>query len=290
MVGCWSQGLRVVLRAVTKSRGFGIVSKEGGTVFKKAERTFFKRRDEAAEENQEEGSPASIELLLATLFTATPSLRAKFFANPTKQVGKQLPPPEYWTYSTDDAKRKLERAQLARGVLLEIAKRVREGELSSTVNTDSIFEDYFAPIVRVSQRSFNATFVLSIGAFIAGLGLIGSGVYIALYSPAGTNSTIVGSIFGGGGAISALGSVYAMAQSGIREATSDHARLRVVLTGFATELGQLRSLAEGEEPPLDSELGSVNRINLEIRESMGDALKGLMSSTRTDGTDATSSD
>jgi hypothetical protein len=140
----------------------------------------------------------------------------------------------------------------------------------------------------VSQRSFYTIFLLSIGAFLAGVGLIISGVYIANHPPDGTNSTIVASIFGGAGAISALGSVFAMAKSGIREATSDHARLRVVLTGFATELGQLRALAEGKEgsrPTVDS----VTKINLQIRESMRSALLDLYS-PRTSAPDATTNE
>jgi hypothetical protein len=57
---------------------------------------------------------------------------------------------------------------------------------------------------------FNTMFALSIGVFLVGVGLIVVGVYIAIESPAGTNSTVVANIFGGSGAVSALGSVFAM--------------------------------------------------------------------------------
>ena len=33
---------------------------------------------------------------LATILTASPNLRAKLFANPTKVVGKQIPRRKYW--------------------------------------------------------------------------------------------------------------------------------------------------------------------------------------------------
>jgi len=213
---------------------------------------------------------------LATLLTATPKLRAKLLANPTTEVGKQLPAPDYWTYSRDEGMRARERAELAKDVLLAIAASVKNGELSSTVNTDSVFEDYFTPIVRASERSFATTFRLSIGLFLTGLALIGSGVYIAITSPAGTNSTIVASIFGGSGAVSALGSVFALATSGIRDATRDHARLWVTLTGFATELGQLRALAEVDREPTRE---SVSDINAEIRMAMERAVQDLYSTT-----------
>jgi len=213
---------------------------------------------------------------LATLLTATPKLRARLLANPTAEVGKQLPSPAHWTYSLDEGIRAQQRAKLAKDVLLAIAASVKHGELASTVNTDSVFEDYFTPIVRASERSFNTTFRLSVGAFVTGIALIGAGVYIAIASPAGTNSTVVASIFGGTGAISALGSVLAMAASGIRDATRDHARLWVTLTGFATELGQLRALAEIDKVPTQK---SVTEINAEIRTSMERAVRDLYSTT-----------
>lgn len=229
-----------------------------------------------SQEDQQELSSRDIERLLTTLITGTPKLRAKFFANPTGQVGKQLPDKKYWPYNSNADLRRREKAELAKGILLEVAQSVKNGDLSSTVNTDSVYEDYFAPIVKVSQRSFNTMFFLCIGAFFAGLGLISSGIYIAIASSGETNSTIVGSIFGGSGAISVLGSVFAMAMSGIREATRDHAKLQIILTGFATELGQLRALAESEGG--SPEVEGVTRINREIRASMRDALLDVYSS------------
>src|SRR5439155_15140114 len=175
---------------------------------------------------------------LATLLAATPSLRAKFFTKPTK-LGRQLPPRKYWDYGINPKllpwhpwefvrERHYKRARLAQQTLEEMAKRIDEGELSSSVNTDAIFEDFFLPIVRVSQRTFNAIFILSIAAFIVGSGLIGAGVYIALYPPKHGSSTILGSVFGGTGAVSALSGVYAMATKGIARASTSNAKLRTV--------------------------------------------------------------
>jgi hypothetical protein len=112
--------------------------------------------------------------------------------------------------------------------------------------------------------------------------LIGSGVYIAIYPPSSGNSTVVASVFGGSGAVSALGAVYAMAKEGIRDAALDHARLRAVLTGFATQLGQLRAVAER---PLEEQLSSrldlepIEKINDDITKSMEAALKMIPSPT-----------
>jgi hypothetical protein len=231
---------------------------------------------------------------LATLLTATPNLRARFLANPTREAGKSLPPVKYWDYSPPPGWRWLpwywygspfrhrkERARLAKAILEQMTRQVKDQKITAAVNTDSVFEEYFAPIVRVSQRSFTSVYLLSIAAFVAGLGLIGIGTYIAVSPRSGTNSTVVASIFGGSGAISALGAVYAMATQGIREATLDHARVRVVLTAFATQIGQLRAIIE--RPPgddtqtIDALIAHAGTLNNSIKTSMEAALIGIPS-------------
>lgn len=224
--------------------------------------------------------------VLSALLTATPNLRARFFANPTRQAGKSLPPAKSWDYRPSGSlwlpwnwygspfRYRRERALLAKSTLRKITSQVQSGDLSASVNTDSVFEEYFAPIVKVSQRSYTAVFYLSIAAFIAGISLIGAGVYLAITPRTGTNSTVVSSIFGGSGAISALGAVYSMASRGIREATLDHARVRLVLTAFATQLGQLRAIIE--KPP-QQKIPEAKELNDAIENSMIAALEGIPS-------------
>jgi hypothetical protein len=226
---------------------------------------------------------------LAGVLTATPNLRAKFFANPTKTVGSNLPPTKYWDYGDGVYPlwqwikryrwRRRVRACLAQAILEEIASQIKDNKLSSTVNTDAVFEDFFAPIVRVSQRSFTSVFALSWAAFAAGLVLIGFGVYIAVHPPSSGNSTVVATVFGGSGAISALGAVFAMATRGIRDAALDHARLRAVLTALATQLGQLRAIAERPVEDLGKaiDLKPVEEINSDITRAMESALKMIPS-------------
>lgn len=222
---------------------------------------------------------------LATVLTSSPNLRAKLFANPTKTVGKQLPARKYWDYGIDAyllfvrpwrfvVQRHRYRAALAKKTLEAIAKRIELGRLTSAVNTDAVFEDFFGPIVRVSQRTFNGVFALSVLAFIVACGLIGAGVYIAIYPPAHGSSTVLGSVFGASGAVGALGSAYAMAIGGITTEARRNARLRLVLTGFATQLGQLRGFAEFEprngrpRPPLQE----IRDTNSAIYDAMDAAL------------------
>jgi hypothetical protein len=223
---------------------------------------------------------------LATLLTSTPSARAKLFTNPTRYVGRSMPPNRYWNYKGVSSswwlpKKWIEfrraRRELATKVLGDISDRIGENGVASAVNTDAVFEEFFTPIVKTSQRSFTSVFMLSWAAFFAGLGLIGVGSYLAIYPPTNVDSTVVSSIFGGSGAISALGAVYTMAKQGIREATLDHARLRMVLTGFATQLGQLRALAEAATKPDDASIATAKDINAAVTDAMNGALKNLPS-------------
>jgi hypothetical protein len=127
-------------------------------------------------------------------------------------------------------------------VLQKIQGEISNLKVKADVNADSVFEEYFAPIVKVSQRSFATVYALSIAAFITGVCLIAVGAYVAIASPSGTNSTVVASIFGGSGALSALGSLYKLATTGITEAMDELARVRIVMTSFATQLGQIRAV------------------------------------------------
>ena len=224
---------------------------------------------------------------LAALLTATPSLRAQFFGNPIRAIGKALPPSKYWAYEGGSSMllpwfwyqplryRKARRA-LAKAVFDKVAGQVENQKLSSSINTDSVFDEFFSPIVRASQRSFTSVYVLSWAAFVIGVGLIGIGTFIGIHPPKGINGTVVSSVFGGSGAVSALGSVFGMAVNGIRQATSDLARVRVVLTAFATQLGQLRAQFEGSSTSTTQPtFGSVIALNQAIGEAMGGAITSM---------------
>lgn len=235
---------------------------------------------------------------LAALLTATPSLRAQFFGNPIRTIGKSLPPPKYWDYHGGSSmwlpwfwyqplRYRRERRALAKKVFDKVAGEVENQTLSSSINTDSVFDEFFSPIVRASQRSYTSVYLLSWAAFVIGVGLIGIGTYIGIHPPKGINGTIVASIFGGSGAVSALGSVFAMAVNGIRQATSDLARVRVVLTAFATQLGQLRAQFEGSSSSTTQPtFGSVLQLNQAIGAAMDGAIASMVGSGSSPATGA----
>lgn len=185
---------------------------------------------------------------LAAMLTASPNMRARLFANPTKEVGKHLPPRKYWDYGIDPGsvvrhpirfftQRYYYRAQLAKCVLEKLAERTKAETGSRRPSTRTVFAEFFEPIVRVSQRSFNGVFGLSLAVFCIGCALIITGIVLAFTSGGETNPTILAGAFGATGAISALGSVYALATRGISSATTDHAKLRLVLTGLLPNSG-----------------------------------------------------
>jgi hypothetical protein len=211
---------------------------------------------------------------LATLLTASSSLRAKLFAKPTRVVGDELPSEKYWDYGSDEETPGA-RKKLAQETLEELATRIETGQLSSTINTDGVFEDYFRPISKAVRLTFFGILTLSALTFALGLGLVVAGVWIAVDPPATATAdpTVTAVVFGGTGALSALGSLYALTLRGITGANTRHARLQLVLTGFATELGQLRAVAEsqpGVSPALT--LDSIKVLNEEVRKSTHEAL------------------
>lgn len=224
---------------------------------------------------------------LAALITATPSLRAQFFGDPIRTIGKALPPSKYWNYQGGSSmwcpwfwyqplRFRDARRRLAKEVFDKVAGQVENKSLSSSINTDSVFDEFFSPIVKVSQRSYTSVYLLSWAAFVIGVGLIGIGTYVGVHPPKGVDGTIVASIFGGSGAVSALGSVFALSVNGIRRATSDLARVRVVLTAFATQLGQLRAQFEGNSTSTTQPtFGSVVQLNKAIADAMDGAITGM---------------
>ena len=108
--------------------------------------------------------------IITTLLLSTPSLRARFFANPTREVGKSLPPAKSWNYSRpawawlpwfwpgSPARYRQERKRLAKAILTNIETEVANSTIKASVNADSVFEEYFAPVITVSQRSFAAVY------------------------------------------------------------------------------------------------------------------------------------
>ena len=225
---------------------------------------------------------------LAALLTATPGLRAQFFSNPMRAVGSSLPPPKYWNYGKPGWEKWLpwfwyrpllyrqERRDLAKAVFEKVSGEVVDQTLASSINTDSVFEEFFAPVVKVSQRSYSSVYILSWAAFFIGISLIAIGTYFAINPPANVNATVVASVFGGSGAISALGSVYGMAVSGIRQATSDLSRTRLVLTAFSTQLGQLRALYEDSSTKKKvPTVAAVEDLNSAISTALTGALAGI---------------
>jgi hypothetical protein len=238
---------------------------------------------------------------LAKVFTSTPSLRAAFFANPTKAIGALLPPPRYWTYRTKVAgwqwlnplnlstryRCRLERAVLAKSVFDQICNEIGSDAMTASINTDSVFAEYFAPMVKVSDRSYSSIYYLSWAAFTAGVGLIVLGGVIGLAHPKGVDGTALAGIFGGAGALSTLGSIYGLVVSGLREATYDAARTRVTLAGFAAQLGTLRAVFEGKlKKPADGLIADVTPVTEAISKALAGALAGvdMSSSTADNGT------
>jgi hypothetical protein len=75
------------------------------------------------------------------------------------------------------------RRTLARQVFDKVAGQVEDQTLLSSINTDSVFDEFFSPIVRASQRSYTSIYLLSWAAFVIGVALIGLGTFIGVHPP-----------------------------------------------------------------------------------------------------------
>jgi hypothetical protein len=211
-------------------------------------------------------------------------MRARFFADPARHADRSLPPhdffdrepaPRFWAFKERKWRRKeleWKRRRLAQEVLKQIVKSVNDGTLTAAVNTDSVYEEYLAPLANASRRALQTAYWLSWGAFVVGVILIGVGIWLVL-NPVPDSEFVVASLLGTG-AISSLGAILGMALRGTRSATTDHVRLHLVLTAFAGQLGAIRAMSEMKDDhtstdELASRLTEVNRQTSDIlREAM----------------------
>jgi hypothetical protein len=74
--------------------------------------------------------------------------------------------------------------------------------------------------------------------FITGLAFTIVGIIVGL----GGDKELVGAVLVGAGMIGTLGALFAIARRGVDNANANHAQIRLILAGFASELGHLRAL------------------------------------------------
>ncbi len=155
---------------------------------------------------------------------------------------------------------------LREDVASRTAAKVKDNaEMASTVHAEAVTRQFFGEAIRNPELTFRAIVGLSVGTFVIGVALIVVGLVAAVRND-NLNDTIVASVFGGGGVISTLTSLYTLARKGLRQANANHAQIRLVLTGFASELGHLRAFSL-------KELDQIERVNKDIRDATNNAVR-----------------
>ena len=181
-----------------------------------------------------EPSAAEIALQIA----ANPDLRARFFKNPGAMIAEAVPADRLLGLGVGRDTKRLRQRVLAE-VSVALAKKP---ETASSAHAEAVMRQFFREAIRNPELSFMSILGLSLATFAVGAALVVAGLVIVSVGDESTRNAVIAGVFGGSGVVGAIGSVYTLARRGVSVANSEHAQIRLVLSGFATELGHLRAL------------------------------------------------
>lgn len=216
-----------------------------------------------------EAAAAEIALQIA----ANPDLRARFLKNPGAMIANAVPAERFGLGADRDTKK------LRRQVLAEVSVAMeKKPETASSAHAEAVMRQFFREAIRNPELSFVSILGLSVATFAVGAVLVGAGLAMASFGDESTRNAVVAGVFGGSGVVGALGSVYTLARKGVSLANCNHAQIRLVLSGFATELGHLRSLdLKGRD--------DVNAVNDKIGEAVNRAVDLIQTRVKLDAAD-----
>lgn len=198
---------------------------------------------------------------IAQQIAANPRLRAKFFEDAGRAVAEAVPAERPLGLGADQGTKSLRRQVLAK-VPEAMANKP---EAASSAHAEAVMQQFFRAAIRNPELSFRSILGLSVATFAVGVALVVAGLVMASAGDDDTRNAVVAGVFGGSGVVGVLGSVYTLARRGVSVANCDHAQIRLVLSGFATELGHLRAL-DLKDP------AAVNAINQQIDDAVGRAV------------------
>jgi hypothetical protein len=170
---------------------------------------------------------------IADQIRTNPSLRAKLLDNPRSVVNRVIPVKRVGVRVDDEI------VNLREEVLTELAKQaVWQPEDWSMRHAEAVIRQFFDQAIRNPQTSFAVTVLMTCIVFITGLSFAIAGIFVGLSG----DKELLGAVLVGSGVIGTLGALFAIARRGVDNANANHAQIRLILAGFASELGHLRAL------------------------------------------------
>lgn len=188
-------------------------------------------------EPEASGAKETIAAEIALQIAANPDLRARFLKNPGAMIADAVPAERFGLGADRHTKR------LRRQVLAEVSVAMeKKPETASSAHAEAVMRQFFREAIRNPELSFVSILWLSVATFAVGAALVVAGLVMVSVGDESTRNAVIAGVFGGSGVVGALGSVYTLARRGVSTANCDHAQIRLVLSGFATELGHLRAI------------------------------------------------
>jgi hypothetical protein len=170
---------------------------------------------------------------IADQIRTNPSLRAKLLDDPRAVVNRVIPVRRLGVRVDDEI------VDLREEVLKELAKQaVWQPEDWSMRHAEAVIRQFFGQAVRNPQMSFAVTVLMTCIVFFTGLTFTIVGIVVGLSG----DRELLGAALVASGVIGTLGALFTIASRGIDNANASHAQIRLILAGFASELGHLRAL------------------------------------------------
>jgi hypothetical protein len=194
---------------------------------------------------------------VAEMIVHNPKMRKDYYTNPEKLLTKVA------------AKAGVQGDQRVKlGSIIE-EKISKDSRLVSAREAYAERETFLRQAMRNPQVAFDTILWMSIVTFAIGVALvIGAFAAVFVFKDNTAQQVIIGTLSGGAGLVTTLGTVFAMSRQAIRRINGDNAQIRVILTAFATETTHLRGI--GIE-----DLGQAKEINKELRQVMKEAVSEI---------------
>lgn len=206
---------------------------------------------------------------IAEMIVKNPRLRVDYFSNPGKLLARYVP------LQGLHGRVLLVGAEGRRALRAQLAARVEE-----KISEDWLFisgrealvekEVFLNEAMRNPQVTFNVLLGMSVLTYFVGLAFVVFAFLAAFvfFDGEPAQQASVGGFSGLAGIITILRTVFTTSSTEIRRINGDNAQVRVILTDFATEIGNLRTA------PMDT-FQDAKESNVELRQVMSDAVSQI---------------